>query len=92
MNLNIRIKYSVADETSILESIFTAIDENSKINVWNSLATQLDEISLTIRAESAVEKFDSKIKKLYNKCKDRLHLSMLYEDEKKGPAVGTSKT
>lgn len=87
MNRKNKMQDLSVDETNILESIFLAINGNNKISVWDSLALRLDELSFTIRAKSNVQVFDSKIKRRYNKCKHKLHLSMLYDDEKRGRAA-----
>lgn len=70
-------------ETIILESVFIAITENSNVTVDDALSKRLDQLSLTIRSNPH-SKFDSKIKPHYEKCKDRLKLSLVFEVNEKG--------
>lgn len=79
---------------NILESIFIAIDKNGNEAIEDSLAKRLDQLSLTMRSKPH-SSFNTKILPLYNKCKDRLKLSLVFDVDEKGAAgtgsAGTAK-
>lgn len=65
-------------EITILEPIFIAINSKVDETVYSAHAKRLDELSLTMLGKQG---FEMKIKQHYKACKDRLKLTLLYNDE-----------